>query len=52
MTEHDIVVAEMPKATPAASPNTHPEHYVSPPVDIYETADGFVLMAEDRKSVV
>ncbi len=46
MTEHDIVVAEMPKATPAASPNTHPEHYVSPPVDIYETADGFVLMAD------
>jgi HSP20 family molecular chaperone IbpA len=46
MTKHDVAVAETPKATPAAPTNGHPEHYVSPPVDIYETADGFALVAD------
>lgn len=46
MTEHNVAVAETPKATPAAPTNGHPEHYVSPPVDIYETADGFALVAD------
>ena len=46
MTEHNVAVAETPKATPAAPANGHPGHYVSPPVDIYETADGFALAAD------
>ena len=46
MTEHNVAVAETPKATPAAPTNGHPEHYVSPLVDIYETADGFALVAD------
>ena len=44
MTEHNnVAVAEAPEATPA---NGHPEHDVLPPVDIYETADGFALAAD------
>ena len=43
MTEHNVAVAETPKASPA---NGRAEHYVSPPVDIYETADGFALAAD------
>ena len=46
MTEHNVAVAETPKAAPAAPANGHPEHYVSPPVDICETADGFALAAD------
>ena len=46
MTEHNVAVADTPKATPAAPTNGRPEHYVSPPVDIYETADGFALAAD------
>ena len=46
MTEHHVAVAEPPKATPAAPTNGHAEHYMSPPVDIYETADGFALAAD------
>ena len=46
MTEHNVAVAETPKAAPAAPANGHSEHYVSPPVDIYETADGFALVAD------
>ena len=46
MTEHNVAVAETAKATPPAPTNGHPEHYVSPPVDIYETADGFALVAD------
>ena len=46
MTEHNVAVAETPTATPAAPANGHPESYTSPPVDIYETADGFVLAAD------
>ena len=46
MTEHNVAVTETPKATPAAPTNGQPEHYVSPPVDIYETADGFALVAD------
>ena len=45
MTEHTVAVAETPTATPAPA-NGHPEPYTSPPVDIYETADGFVLAAD------
>ena len=46
MTEHNVAVAEASRATPAAPTNGRPEHYVSPPVDIYETADGFALVAD------
>ena len=46
MTEYKVAVAETPKATPAAPTHGHPEHDVSPPVDIYETADGFALVAD------
>ncbi len=46
MTEHNVAVAETSKATPAALTNGQPEHYMSPPVDIYETADGFALVAD------
>lgn len=46
MTEHNVAVAETPKATPAAPTNGRPELFVSPPVDIYETADGFALVAD------
>ena len=46
MTEHNVAVAETPTATPAAPANGHPEAYTSPAVDIYETADGFVLAAD------
>lgn len=46
MTEHKVAVAETPKATPAVPANGRPEHYLSPPVDIYETADGFALVAD------
>ena len=46
MTEHNVAVAETPKAAPAAPANGQPEHYVSPAVDIYETADGFALVAD------
>ena len=46
MTEHNVAVAETPAAAPAAPANGHPEHYISPPVDIYETAEGFVLAAD------
>ncbi|MCE2494732.1 MAG: Hsp20/alpha crystallin family protein [Alphaproteobacteria bacterium] len=46
MTEHNVAVAGTPAATPAAPANGHPEAYTSPPVDIYETADGFVLAAD------
>ena len=46
MTEHNVAVAETPKATPAAPANGRPELFMSPPVDIYETADGFALVAD------
>ena len=46
MTEHNVAIAETPTDTAAAPANGHPEHYTSPPVDIYETADGFVLAAD------
>ena len=46
MTEHNVAGAGTPTATPAALANGHPEAYASPPVDIYETADGFVLAAD------
>ena len=47
MTEqHHVAVAETPKATPGAPTNGRPEHFMSPPVDIYETADGFALAAD------
>ena len=46
MTEHTVAVTETPKAAPAAPTNGHPEHYVSPPADIYETATGFALVAD------
>lgn len=46
MTEHNVAVAETPKATPAAPANGRPEHFMSPPVDICETADGFALVAD------
>ena len=47
MSEHNIAVAESPSAAPAAAAaNGHPEPCTSPPVDIYETAAGFVLAAD------
>ena len=46
MTEHNIAVADAPATAPAAASNGHPEPYTSPPVDIYETAEGFVLAAD------
>ena len=46
MTEQNVAVAETPIATPAAPTNGYPEPYTSPPVDIYETAEGFVLIAD------
>ena len=47
MSEHNIAVADSPAAAPAAAAaNGHPEPYTSPPVDIYETAAGFVLAAD------
>ena len=46
MTEHNVAVAETPKATPAAPANGRPEHFMSPPVDICETADGFALVVD------
>ena len=46
MTEHNVAAAETPTATLAPPANGHPEAYTSPPVDIHETADGFVLAAD------
>lgn len=46
MTERNVTVAEAPSAAPAAPTNGHSEPYTLPPVDIYETADGFVLAAD------
>ena len=46
MTEHNVAVAETPKATPAAPANGRSDHFMSPPVDICETADGFALVAD------
>lgn len=46
MTEHNVAVAETPKAAPAAPANGRPEIFTSPPVDIYETAEGFALVAD------
>ena len=46
MSEHNVAVAGTPTAAPAAPANGHPETYTSPPVDIYETAEGFVLAAD------
>ena len=46
MTEHNVAIAGTPTTTPAAPANGHPETYASPPVNIYETAEGFVLAAD------
>ena len=46
MSEHNTAVAEAPHAATVAPANGRPETYTSPPVDIYETADGFVLAAD------
>jgi HSP20 family molecular chaperone IbpA len=44
MTEQ--AVAERTKAQVATDVNSHRETYVKPPVDIFETADGIVLLAD------
>ena len=46
MNEHNAAVTETPRAVPTAPQNGHPETCTSPPVDIYETADSFVLAAD------
>ena len=46
MTEHNVAMVETPEKALAAPTNGRPEHYVSPPVDIYERATGFVLVAD------
>ncbi len=46
MNESNVSVAETTQATTAAPTNGHAEQYMSPPVDIHETADGFVLAAD------
>ena len=45
MTEHNMPAADSPTIAPAAA-NGHPEPCTAPPVDIYETAAGFVLAAD------
>lgn len=46
MSEHNVAMVETPEKAPVTPPNGHPEHYASPPVDVYETANGFALAAD------
>jgi len=45
MAEHTVVAPEVQQSTMAESTRNH-ERYVAPPVDIYETRDGLVVLAD------
>ena len=45
MAERTVAVPEAQKPTTTESTRTH-ERYVAPPVDIYETPDGLVVLAD------
>jgi len=45
MAERTVAVPEVQKPTTTESTRTH-ERYVAPPVDIYETRDGLVVLAD------
>ena len=46
MTEQAIAVPEKAKAEVATEDNHHHETYLKPPVDIFETSEGIVLLAD------
>ena len=46
MSEHTVTTVDTAPQAPTAPANGSPEHYASPPVDIYETATGFALLAD------
>ena len=45
MAEHTVAVSEVQKS-PMTERTRHHERYVAPPVDIYETPDGLVVLAD------
>jgi HSP20 family molecular chaperone IbpA len=45
MAEHTVAASEVQQSTMAESTRNH-ERYVAPPVDIYETRDGLVVLAD------
>jgi len=45
MAEHTVAVPEVQKS-PMTERTRHHERYVAPPVDIYETPDGLVVLAD------
>jgi HSP20 family protein len=45
MAEHTVAVPEVQKS-PLTERTRHHERYVAPPVDIYETPDGLVVLAD------
>ena len=46
MAEKTIAVPETQQATPTAEETRNRERYITPPVDIYETSDDLVVMAD------
>jgi HSP20 family protein len=46
MAEKTIAVPETQQATPTAEETRNRERYITPPVDIYETPDDLVVMAD------
>ena len=46
MSEHTVTTVDTAPQAPAAPANGNSEPYTSPPVDIYETATGFTLLAD------
>jgi HSP20 family protein len=45
MAEHTVAASEV-QQSPMAERTRHHERYVAPPVDIYETRDGLVVLAD------
>ena len=45
MAEHTVAASEV-QQSPMAESTRHHERYVAPPVDIYETRDGLVVLAD------
>lgn len=46
MTDQAVAVPEKAKAEVSTEVNDHRETYIKPPVDIFETAEGIVLLAD------
>jgi HSP20 family molecular chaperone IbpA len=46
MTEQAVAIPEKAKAEVATEDNHHHETYLKPPVDIFETSEGIVLLAD------